>query len=509
MFTLDFQPFSVVADKGFRSFVQALNPGYELPSRKTISQTMIPAMYEQCLNQCKKFVQVEEITSVCLTTDCWTSINGESFLAVTMHFVDNLFNVRQMLLKCHQLNERHTSINLARALQNIIEEWSLTNKVSLIVSDNAANIKKAIEDLGMKHLGCFAHSLNLIVQDALKLVEPTVTKVKLIVTHFKKSSAANAKLMQYQKNLGTSCPKKMLQDVSTRWNSTLVMLQRFVELEEAVRSTIALLDISLPVITFEEWDLIKNLVDILRPFEIVTSSVSGDKYISASLVIVFTAGLLNVMEELITSDDLKSDLSKQVVGKLKSGLQTRFTNIEFSVTLAANTFLDPRFKLLPFQSDVAADQIKKKVTNMAADLIEQVRAPPQPEMEKEPTCSESTSSKYSLWSSLDSKISKRQPVGTCKSKAIIEVQRYIEDDILKKDADSLLWWKNNKHNYPTLSSLVRKKFALATSVPCERLFSKAGQILNERRTRLNSEKVEKLLFLHINNDFLNFRHSNQ
>ncbi|XP_072375206.1 E3 SUMO-protein ligase ZBED1-like [Diabrotica undecimpunctata] len=471
---------------------------------------MIPAMYEQCLNKCKKFVQEEEISSVCLTTDCWTSINGESFLAVTMHFVDKLFNVRQMLLKCHQLNERHTSINLARALQTIIEEWSLTNKVSLIVSDNAANIKKAIEDLGMKHLGCFAHSLNLIVQDALKLVEPTITKVKSIVTHFKKSSAANAKLMQYQKNLGTSCPKKILQDVSTRWNSTFVMLQRFVELEESIRSTIALLNISLPIITLEEWDLIKNLVDILRPFETVTSSVSGEKYISASLVIVFTACLLNVMEEMITSGELKSDLSNQVIAKLKNGLQTRFTNIEFNVTLAANTFLDPRFKLLPFQSAVAADQIKKKVTNMAADLVVQIRAPPQPEMEKEKeptTGSESTRSKYSLWSSLDNKISKKQPIGTGISKAIIEVQRYIEDDILNKDEDSLLWWKNNRHNYPTLSSLVRNKFALATSVPCERLFSKAGQILNERRTRLSAQKVEKLLFLHINNDFLNFRYS--
>ncbi|KAG5858392.1 hypothetical protein JTB14_006425 [Gonioctena quinquepunctata] len=35
LFTHDFQPFSVVEDYGFRKFVEALNPSYQLPSRKT------------------------------------------------------------------------------------------------------------------------------------------------------------------------------------------------------------------------------------------------------------------------------------------------------------------------------------------------------------------------------------------------------------------------------------------------------------------------------------------
>ena len=34
----DSQPFSIVEDKGFRSFTQALNPMYVPPSRKTLSK---------------------------------------------------------------------------------------------------------------------------------------------------------------------------------------------------------------------------------------------------------------------------------------------------------------------------------------------------------------------------------------------------------------------------------------------------------------------------------------
>lgn len=44
MLTLDFQPFSIVEDKGFQKFVHALNPSYKLPTRQTVSKTLIPAL---------------------------------------------------------------------------------------------------------------------------------------------------------------------------------------------------------------------------------------------------------------------------------------------------------------------------------------------------------------------------------------------------------------------------------------------------------------------------------
>lgn len=41
MITMDFQPFSIVEDKGFREFVEAINPVYELPSRKTLANSLL------------------------------------------------------------------------------------------------------------------------------------------------------------------------------------------------------------------------------------------------------------------------------------------------------------------------------------------------------------------------------------------------------------------------------------------------------------------------------------
>jgi len=127
--------------------------------------------------------------------------------------------------------ESHTSVNLSIKIQSATTDWKLDNKLVLIVSDNAYNIKGSITILGLKHFGCFAHSLNLIVQDALKIstILDIISILKSIVGHFKRSSNASHELDKYQRNSRT-IPKQIIQNIATRWNSTYYMLCRFTEL---------------------------------------------------------------------------------------------------------------------------------------------------------------------------------------------------------------------------------------------------------------------------------------
>lgn len=118
---------------------------------------------------------------------------------------------------------------------NIIRDWNIhTESIVIVVSDNAANIKKAItEAFGTeKHLPCFAHTLNLIPASIIKddiIISEFCKKVKNIVTYFKHSVVAADELR-------TQSALKLIQSVETRWNSTYNMLQRFIELADKINN---------------------------------------------------------------------------------------------------------------------------------------------------------------------------------------------------------------------------------------------------------------------------------
>lgn len=208
------------------------------------------------------------VSAVYLTTDCWTSITTTS---VTCHFIED-FQMTSYLLDCFHFYDRHTAGHLAR----VTDEWGLGDKIVACVSDNASNIVSAMRDLHWDHISCFAHMLNLIVKAALKEVQHIVQKVKAIVEYFHRSTVASEKLRATQKQMGQE-PLRLKQDVATRWNSTYYMLKRFTEVKNPIMSTMALINLSLPTLLPEEWEISREILEMIKPFEEVTTEVSAEK----------------------------------------------------------------------------------------------------------------------------------------------------------------------------------------------------------------------------------------
>lgn len=197
MIVKEYYPFSIVEDIEFKKLINMLNPGYSLLCRKTLSTSLLPVLYNKIHQQVQSDIEVNA-QYIALTTDAWTSIRNESYTAITVHFIDQNCHLKSYLLSCAKFSVRHTSQNIKDDLQNVIRQWGLQNKVAACTTDNAANITAAIRLCKWRHIPCFAHSLNLIVQSSLEHIQETRSKVKTIVEYFKRSSIATEKLKQMQ-----------------------------------------------------------------------------------------------------------------------------------------------------------------------------------------------------------------------------------------------------------------------------------------------------------------------
>lgn len=76
-------------------------------------------------------------------------------------------------------------------------------------------------------------------------------------------------------------------------------------------------------------------------------------------------------------------------------------------------------------------------------------------------------------------------------------------ECLPRDSDPLEWWR--EYSTSSLSSrisLIAKDVLAtpATSVPSERVFSKAGELISARRSCLKSDNVDMILFLNNSKD---------
>ena len=77
-----------------------------------------------------------------------------------------------------------------------------------------------------------------------------------------------------------------------------------------------------------------------------------------------------------------------------------------------------------------------------------------------------------------------------------EIRRYLQEEALDSHADPLVWWRDNSVRFPLLSKVARKYMTIcATSIPSERVFSAAGNVVTSFRASLKPDKVNMLVFL--------------
>ncbi|CAI6371372.1 unnamed protein product [Macrosiphum euphorbiae] len=480
MIAEDLQPVSIVENTGFRNLVQLLDSRYNIPNRRTLTRSIIPNLYEETRTKVHSLLAQSKYVSI--TTDIWTSINTDSFITITAHFVQG-DRLNTVVLCTKKLLNNHTGENLAEVLLTEFNKWDIQSKIAGIVTDGGSNIKAAVRLMNLPHIPCTAHKLNLIVSQALMTnidyddqvsfedndadqIKFLLKKCRSIVGFFKRSEVGNRHLVEKQKQLGMTNTLKLKQDVRTRWNSTLVMLERLFKLKEPV--TIVLMSLLIKRwksnLTPSQWDVVEDIIPLLQPFDKMTVELSYEKAPTMSKVIPLVRGLQNTLSK----KNPRTSQGKFLREQLLNNVRNRFQSLEklLPIPYYANAaFLDPRIL------DEAVDE---------AEVNE-------------------SESEESLWSFLTEKVNSIQSQTTNRSNAIILVKQYLEMPYQNLSCNLIQYWQHHKDVLSPLSDIALKYATIpATSVPSERIFSKTGQIMSERRNRLLTDNLDKLIFLNKN-----------
>ena len=79
-----------------------------------------------------------------ITADIWTSIATESYLSVTLYYIDNNWEMKSFALGTFPLTESHTGESIECWIKDLLKEFNVnSNKVVSFFYDNGSNIDLA------------------------------------------------------------------------------------------------------------------------------------------------------------------------------------------------------------------------------------------------------------------------------------------------------------------------------------------------------------------------------
>ena len=155
--------------------------------------------------------------------------------------------------------------------------------------------------------------------------------------------------------------------------------------------------------------------------------------------------------------------------------------------------LDPHFKDRFFSSASQQAEARK----MLIEKMEEEKAKSDTETIHEPPSKHANRETTELWQSFNEIFEESGTSAEGLSNDHSVVEQYLSEPLLGFHSNNCLtWWSSNKSRFSLLAKMAQCFLAPPpTSIPTERVFSEASDIYNEKRSRLNPEKAEILLFI--------------
>jgi len=332
------------------------------------------------------------VSSLSIMFDSWTDLaKKNSFIALICHwFYDDETNwdLQSAVFDIIPFKGGHTAEQLALAIGYCLQDCP-----SLLlycgVTDNAANVVKAcnlilndlwenpeeinLESLEFEETGfhCIDHSLDLVIHKSVELNEilhKDIQIVQEIVNGIRRSPQKHDILKNIQSVLG-ECPLELKVDVKTHWNSVTFMLERFLQVKDALiifhwQGHLNDLNINFPDEDSFVW--LSGCMEILSPLEAISRFLEGQKYSTICHIPFILDCIFKFLgsnhQELVVVKDFHQTLFQ----KSKKMFESLLTIVNESLLATA---LHPAYGHLDFISSNIHDSMWRKIENWAEVLF--------------------------------------------------------------------------------------------------------------------------------------------
>jgi hypothetical protein len=291
------------------------------------------------------------------TMDMWTSCQNKGYMCVTIHWIDDNWHMQKRIISFFNVKGRHTGAKLSETFTEVMVKWYIENRLFALTLDNASSNEVAVNDIvsdlkengngslvcdGMFfHVRCACHILNLVARDGLKVISGTLKKIKSLVLAVKGSPLQWEELMKRATEAGLDTKRGIQMDVSTRWNSTYLMLRdalyykdAFIRLKSSDRHRYAKISPS-----FVEWDNALTINGCLKKFYDLTEILSGTSYPTANLFYKGFCDIKLLLDDWCCGEDA-------TIREMAIAMNAKFKKYweQSNNALAVACFLDPRYK---------------------------------------------------------------------------------------------------------------------------------------------------------------------
>ncbi|CAG8618253.1 11228_t:CDS:2 [Cetraspora pellucida] len=189
MLVKDQLPINIREGASFVEFLAEFDPSYHLPCERQYQKLLTDAFLSS--KKSLKEILSNNIITCSLTCDLWTERNHMGYLRVTF----------ELVLTIKYLPYPHTGEMIAEALNFILDDWKLMNRVFTITMDNGSNMVKAIKFMpNIVRIPCTAHTLQCAIGKGLVDAELLIARAKRLMLFFT-TPKQTERLINAQKNL--------------------------------------------------------------------------------------------------------------------------------------------------------------------------------------------------------------------------------------------------------------------------------------------------------------------